>query len=133
MSSFGYVVGETASLPPSGSLYLSPAPWRPPSSIPHPPPIVRANSLSELSSLRPPRAQNSVELGPGRPKIPQQASKPSLPHLPRPLASWLEKVGNKTFGGASPGDLVLSITSPGRMVEWPSQNRVPLVACSSDE
>ena len=76
---------------------------------------------------------NSVDLGPGRPEIPQQVSKPSLSHLPRPLASWLEKAGNKTFGGVSPGDLVLSITSPGRMVEWPSQNRVPLVACSSDE
>ena len=65
MSSFGYVVGET-SLPPSGSLYLTPAPWRPPSSIPHPPPIVRANSLSELWSIRPPRNPNFAELGPGK-------------------------------------------------------------------
>ena len=51
---------------------------------------------------------------------PPAGFQPSLSHLPRPLASWLEKAGNKTFGGASPGDLVLSITSPGRMVGWPS-------------
>ena len=81
MSSFGYVVGETASLPPSGSLYLSPTPWRPPSSIPHPPPIVRANSLSELWSIRPPRNPNFAELGPGRPEISRQVSNPSIPAL----------------------------------------------------
>ena len=59
----------------------TPAPWRPPSSIPHPPPIVRANSLSELWSIRPPRNPNFAELGPGRPEIPQQVSKPSLSAL----------------------------------------------------
>ena len=88
-------------------------------------PIVRANSLTELLSFRPPRAQNSVELGPGRPEIPQQASKPSLPHLPRPLANGWRRPGNMTYGGASPGDPVLSITSPGRMVEWPSSTVSP--------
>ena len=56
---------------------------------------------------------------------PPACFQPSPSHLPRPLASWLEKVGSKTFGGASPGDLVLSITSPGRMVGWPSQTGSP--------
>ena len=70
---------------------------------------------------------NSVELGPGRPEIPQQASKPSLSHLPRPLANGWRRPGNMTYGGASPGDPVLSITSPGRMVEWPSYTVSPSV------
>ena len=68
---------------------------------------------------------NSVELGPGRPEIPQQVSKPSLSHLPRPLANGWRRPGNMTYGGASPGDPVLSITSPGRMVEWPSSTVSP--------
>ena len=95
-------------------------------------PIVRVNSLSELNSFRPPRAQTPLTRS-REARNPPAGFQPSLSHLPRPLASWLEKAGNETFGGASPGDLVLSITSPGRMVGWPSQNRVPLVACSSDE
>merc|ERR1711978_296044 len=42
-------------------------------------PIVRANSLSELSSLRPPRAQNSVDSVQGGPKSPGRFPNPLSP------------------------------------------------------
>ena len=123
MNSFGHVAGEAASLLLSGSC-TPPHPWPPPSSF-----RIRSHREGKffIGVMKPSSTPNpnSVDLGPGRPEIPQQVSKPSLSHLPRPLARWLEKAGNKTYGGASPGDLVLSITSPGRMVGWPSYTGSP--------
>ena len=81
MSSFGYVVGETASLPPSGSLYLTPAPWRPPSSIPHPPPIVRVSIFNGVMKRTSTLEPNFTELGPGRSEISRRVSNPSNPAL----------------------------------------------------
>ena len=112
-----------ASLPLSGSRAPSHL-WPPPSSF-------RICSYREgkffigVMKLSSTPTQNSVELDPGRPEIPQQASKPSPPHLPRPLANGWRRPGNITYGGASPGDPVPSITSPGRMVEWPSSTVSP--------
>ena len=131
MNSFGHVAGEAASLPLSGS--CTPLhPWPPPSSF-----RIRSHREGKffIGVMKPSSTPNpnSVDLGPGRPEIPQQVSKPSLSHLPRPLANGWRRPGNMTYGGASPGDPVLSITSPGRMVEWPSYTVPPLVACSSDE
>ena len=124
MSSFGYVVGET-SLPPSGSLYLTPAPWRPPSSIPHPPPIVRVffnGVMKRTSTLEP----NFTELGPGRSEISRRVSNPSNPALlpspaPRKIVGEAarRRAGNRTFGGATPGDPFLPITNPVRKAGWP--------------
>ena len=131
MNSFGNIAGEAASLPLSGSC-TPPHLWPPPSSF-----RIRSHREGKffIGVMKPSStpSPNSVELGPGRPEIPQQVSKPSLSHLPRPLANGWRRPGNMTYGGASPGDPVLSITSPGRMVEWPSYTVSPLVACSSDE
>ena len=90
MSSFGYFVGESASLPPSGSLYPSPAPWRPPSSIPQPPPIVRANSLSELWKYVHPGTQTSLSSIQGGSNLPASfhPSTPALPTSPAPRNGW---------------------------------------------
>ena len=58
----------------------TPAPWRPPSSIPHPPPIVRVffnGVMKRTSTLEP----NFTELGPGRSEISRRVSNPSNPAL----------------------------------------------------
>ena len=58
----------------------TPAPWRPPSSIPHPPPIVRVffiGVMKRTSTLEP----NFAELGPGRSEISRRVSNPSNPAL----------------------------------------------------
>ena len=80
MSSFGYVVGEAASLPPSGSC-TPPRPWPPPSSF-----RIRSHregkffiGVMKHSSTPNP---NLVDLGPGRPEISRQVSKPSTSALP---------------------------------------------------
>ena len=80
MSSFGYIVGEAASLPPSGSC-PPPRPWPPPSSF-----RIRSHRegkffigvMKHTSTPNP----NFADLGPGRPEISRQASNPSTPALP---------------------------------------------------
>ena len=67
------------SLPPALAPLLAPGPRLQASASA---PIVRANSLSELWSIRPPRNPNFAELGPGRPEISRQVSNPSIPALP---------------------------------------------------
>ena len=79
MSSFGYVAGEAASLPPSGSC-TPPHPWPPPSSF-----RIRSHREGKffIGVMKPSSTPNpnSVDLGPGRPEIPQQVSNPSISAL----------------------------------------------------
>ena len=78
-----------------------------------------------VMKIRPLRNPNFAEPDPGRPESPGKLPilLPLLSPLPPPLGRWLEsssqKAGNGTFGGATPGDLFLPITSLVRMAEWP--------------
>ena len=109
----------------------TPAPWRPPSSIPHPPPIVRVffnGVMKRTSTLEP----NFTELGPGRSEISRRVSNPSNPALlpspaPRKIVGEAarRRAGNRTFGGATPGDPFLPITNPVRMAGWPRSTVSP--------
>ena len=79
MSSFGLLSVKLHSLSPAPCT-SAPAPWRPPSSIPHPPPIVRVffnGVMKRTSTLEP----NFTELGPGRSEISRRVSNPSNPAL----------------------------------------------------
>ena len=79
MSSFGLLSVKLHSLSPAPCT-SAPAPWRPPSSIPHPPPIVRVffnGVMKRTSTLEP----NFAELGPGRSEISRRVSNPSNPAL----------------------------------------------------
>ena len=80
MNSFGHVAGEAASLPLSGS--CTPLhPWPPPSSF-----RIRSHREGKffIGVMKPSSTPNpnSVDLGPGRPEIPQQVSNPSISALP---------------------------------------------------
>ena len=103
-------------------------------------PIVRANSLSELWSIRPPRTQTSLTSVQGGPKSPGRFPIP-LPllsrSLPPPLGRWSERQlveGRKqdVWWRISrwSGSLYHEPRQNGRMAE---QHSVPLVAFSSDE
>ena len=111
-------------LPPSLRLLHPSPPLAPAFKLPHPLPSWGQILYRSYEAFVHPEPKLRW-LGPGRPEIPQQVSKPSLSHLPRPLANGWRRPGNMTYGGASPGDPVLSITSPGRMVEWPSSTVSP--------
>ena len=79
MSSFGLLSVKLHSLSPAPCT-SAPAPWRPPSSIPHPPPIVRVffnGVMKRTFTLEP----NFFELGPGRSEISRRVSNPSNPAL----------------------------------------------------
>ena len=82
MNSFGYVAGETASLPLSGSC-TPPHPWPPPSSF-----RIRSHREGKffIGVMKPSStpSPNSVDLGPGRPEIPQQVSNPLSLTCPAP-------------------------------------------------
>ena len=130
MSSFGLLSVKLHSLSPAPCT-SAPAPWRPPSSIPHPPPIVRVffnGVMKRTSTLEP----NFTELGPGRSEISRRVSNPSNPALlpspaPRKIVGEAarRRAGNWTFGGATPGDPFLPITSPVRMAGWPRSTVSP--------
>ena len=59
----------------------TPAPWRPPSSIPHPPPIVRVSIFNGVMKRTSTLEPNFTELGPGRSEISRRVSNPSNPAL----------------------------------------------------
>ena len=123
MSSLGYVVGDLL-------LSLPPAPCTPPR--PHGA-LLQAfrNHLPSWGQILYRSYENTSTPEPKlrwarsrEARISRQASilLPLLSPLPPPLGRWLEsspqKAGNRTFGGASPGDPFLPITSPVRMAEW---------------
>ena len=89
MNSFGHIAGEAASLPLSGPC-TPPHPWPPPSASASAP-SVRANFLSELCSLRPPRTQTPLTSVQGDPKSPSRSPVP-LSLLSRSLAPPLSKM-----------------------------------------
>ena len=124
MSSFGLLSVKLHSLSPAPCT-SAPAPWRPPSSIPHPPPIVRVffNGVMKRRPPWNPTSLSSVQEGPKSPgEFPILLTLPSS--LPPPLGRSLERQlvegpETGTFGGATPGDPFLPITNPIRKAGWP--------------
>ena len=91
MSSFGLLSVKLHSLSPAPCT-SAPAPWRPPSSIPHPPPIVRVffNGVMKRTSTWNPTSLSSVQEGPKSPgEFPILLTLPSS--LPPPLGRSLER------------------------------------------
>ena len=104
MSSFGYVVGEAASLPPSGSC-PPPRPWPPPSSF-----RIRSHRegkffigvMKHTSTPNP----NFADLGPGRPEISRQVFNPSTSALPFTSPAPRKMVGEAARRRPETGRLV---------------------------